>query len=238
MWNGSGGRLTHTNVIEEHAGGFGILAGHSLITDPPNGIIPYQPWALEERDRRRESDNGYEDPASHCEAYGMARLHQFNMLIAYSGDFIVMNGGNPAPVWRLIDMTRKEHLPSGIRLWMGDPIARWEDDTLVVETTNFNGRTWMGFGDFHGRDAVLVERFTMKDSNTINWTMTVTNPKVFTRPWTMTSAAPMTRGRLPDLDDEDGCNEGNVPLVHLKNVYEKAYGPGRLLEEINKAKSR
>ena len=55
--------------------------------------------------------------------------------------------------------------------------------------------------------------------------MTISNPTVFTRPWTMTSALPMTRQRTPavlgDFDREDTCHEGNVDLVHLKNVYAK-----------------
>ena len=76
-WNGSAGQIAHTNILEEHAGGFGINAGKSLIIDPANGIIPYQPWALAERDRRRDDANGYEDPVGHCEFYDIGRLHPF-----------------------------------------------------------------------------------------------------------------------------------------------------------------
>lgn len=223
-FNGSGGALTHTNIIEEHGGGFGILAGRSLITDPPNGIIPYQPWALDERNRRRLDTVGYEDPASHCESYGMARLHQFNLDFSYAGNYLIVDA-SIQHVTRLIDMTRKQHLPENIRLWAGDTIGSWDGDTLVLDTTNFNGRTWMGFGDFHGPDARIVERYTMTDSNTIKWTMTITNPKVFTQPWTMTSAAPLTRRRAADnWDAEDACHEYNIDLVHLKNVYDPQRG--------------
>ena len=62
---------------------------------------------------------------------------------------------------------------------------------------------------------------------TFNWTMTLANPKVFTRPWTIKSAAPMARQSVPGpqrFDAEDGCHEGNVDLIHLKNVYDQAYG--------------
>jgi hypothetical protein len=225
-FNGSGGALTHTNIIEEHAGGFGILAGRSLIIDPPDGIIPYQPYALEERNRRRADTNGYEDPASHCESYGMARLHQFNLDFTYSGNFLIIDA-SIQHVTRFIDMTRREHLPDSIRLWVGDTIASWDGDTLVLETTNFNGRTWMGFGDFHGAEAKIVERYNMADSNTIKWTMTITNPKVFTRPWTITSAGPFTRRRADNKDGEDACHEYNIDLVHLKNVYQQAHGSTR-----------
>ena len=121
-------------------------------------------------------------------------------------------------------MNRREHLPEGIRLWLGDSIGHWDGDTLVVETTNFNDRTRMGIGgDFHGPEAITVERYTMTDANAMKWTMTITNPKVFTRPWTMTSGKPMTRQpNTQDFDDEDTCHEGNVDLLHLKNIYDQA----------------
>ena len=227
VWSGASGGFTHTALIENHEGGFGILAGGSLIIDPPDGVIPYKPAGLVERNRRRDDINAYEDRASHCEAYGMARLHQFNLDVQYAddGQLIIMESATPTRQARFIDLRRTKHLPDSVRLWMGDSIARWEGDTLVIETTNFNGRTWMGFGDYHGPNAVIVERFTMADSNTINWTMTITDPEVFTRPWTIKSAAPLSRRpAITNRDEEDDCHENNVHLVHLKNLYEKEWG--------------
>ena len=124
-------------------------------------------------------------------------------------------------ITRVIDMNRRQHRPPGIRLWLGDSIGRWDGDTLVVETTNFNGKTRMGIGgDFYSPDATLTERCRMVDANTIDWQLTIDDPKVFTRPWTMTSGKPMTRTpQARDFDTEDTCHEGNVDLVHLKNVY-------------------
>jgi hypothetical protein len=55
--------------------------------------------------------------------------------------------------------------------------------------------------------------------------MTIDNPKVFSRPWTMTSPTPMKRIKpVADFDIEDTCHEGNVDLVHLKNTYYQAHG--------------
>jgi len=226
-WLGSGGALTHSNLIEEHAGGFGVLAGKSLIIDPPDGIIPYTPEARVVRDRNRTDAFAYLDPVAHCEFYGPGRLHQFVQEILYFGDQIVVYANQHTT--RVIDMARTEHLPDAIRLWMGDSIGRWEGDTLVVDVTNFNGKTWMGFGDFHGGDAHIVERFTMVDANTIQWTMTIDNPRVFTRPWTMTSAAPLARQRALPAEEyaEESCHEHNIYLVHLKNVWEQAQKTGK-----------
>lgn len=227
IWSGVSGGLTHSALIEAHEGGFGILGGRSLIIDPPDGVIPYTPAALAERNRRRDDVNAYEDRASHCESYGMARLHQFTLEVQYVGDLIIMESSTPTRQSRFIDMKKKQHLPDAFRLWMGDSIARWEGDTLVIETSNFNGRTWMGFGDYHGPNAVIVERYTMTDSNTIKWTMTITDPETFTRPWTIESAAPLSRRpalTLADRDNEDDCNEGNIQVRHLRNTYEKEHG--------------
>ena len=136
---------------------------------------------------------------------------------------------------RTIHMDRTQHLPDGIRLWLGDSIGRWEGDTLVVDTTNFNGKTRMALGgDFYSANALVTERFTMADSETINWTMTVTDPTVFTRPWTFRTAAPMTRQRdgsndwgralrLLDPEWEHDCHEGNIVLRHMRNVYEQTH---------------
>ena len=186
------GGVTHTVILEEHPGGFGVLGGKSLIIDPTDGIIPYQPWALAERNRRSDDANGYEDQVGHCEFYDIGRVHSFAQAYMFSGNNFIIN--DTQHITRVMPMDRREHLPVGIRLWLGDPIGRWEGDTLVVDTTNFNGRTRMALGgDFYSADAHIVERFTMIDSNTINWTMTIDDPKVFTRPWTMTSPAPMKR---------------------------------------------
>ena len=221
-WNGSPGGVTHTVILEDHPGGFGIRGGQSLILDPPDGIIPYQPWALTERNRRREDANAYEDQVGHCEFYDIGRVHSFTQEYAFSGNNFVVNA--ISHMTRVIPMDRREHLPPGIRLWLGDSIGRWDGDTLVVDSTNFNDKARMALGgDFHGEDAHIVERYTMVDANTIRWTMTIDNPKVFTRPWTMTSPAPMRRiSAQENFDVEDTCHEGNVDLVHLKNVYDQA----------------
>ena len=233
-FSGMGSGLTHTVILEAHTSGFGIRGGKSLIIDPPDGRIPYQPWALVERDRKREDNNAYEDPVGHCEFYDIGRLHSFAQRFMYSGNDIVI--GAQEQIMRFIDMNRRQHLPNNIRLWLGDPIGRWDGDTLVIESANFNGKTRMALGgDFYSANAKVVERYTMTDSETITWTMTVEDPTVFTRPWTFTTAAPMTRQRpgsndwsralrLIDPAWEHDCHEGNVVLKHMRNVYEQTRG--------------
>jgi hypothetical protein len=226
-WDGSGGVLHNSVILEEHSGGFGVQGGKSLIIDPADGKIPYQPWALAERERRREDANAYEDRVGHCEFYDIGRTHQFAKEFLFTGNSFVINEFRHAT--RIIPLDRKQHLPTAVRRWLGDSIGWWEGDTLVVETTNFYDtyQTRMALGgDFHGTDAKITERFTMKDANTIDWTMTIDDPKTFTRPWTLSTYTPMLRQRGPQgaapYDSEDTCHEGNVDLVHLKNVYDQA----------------
>ena len=226
-WDGSEGVLHNTVILEDHPGGFGVQAGKSLIIDPKDGKIPYQPWALAERDRRRDDANGYEDQVGHCEFYDIGRVHQFAKDFMFSGNNFIIN--DTQHITRVIPLDRAKHLPANIKLWLGDSIGRWEGDTLVVDTTNLAGRTRMALGgDFYSDNAHIVERFTMVDSNTINWTMTIEDSKVFTRPWTLSTYVPFRRMRAPQgtaqYDVEDTCHEGNVDLNHLKNTYEQAHG--------------
>lgn len=219
--------LRNSNILEEHEGGFGIQAGKSVVIDPPDGKIPYQPWALAERDRRRRPENSFEDNEGKCLLSGMPRIMLFSFRIQYFPDTVLFLS-DYIQANRVIRM-RGPHIPAGIRLYMGDSVGRWEGDALVVETTNFNGKFWFALGGDFASDAMhMVERFTMPDANTIAWQATVTDPRVFTRPWTMT-AGPFTRDRetADEEEIEDSCHEGNADLDNLKTIYDKARAGAR-----------
>ena len=226
-WRLSGGGATYS--WEEHLGGFGIASeGPTLIIDPADGKLPYQPWALEERERRRRPESAYEENVAKCILPGMPRMMVYNFFIAQSSDKVtIFHGTHPAT--RIIRFDNRPPLPDNIRLWMGDPRGRWDGDTLVVETTNLNGKGWANLGgDIISDAAHIVERFRMINANTMWWEATVTDPKVYTRPWTMRFPAPHVKlGTQPEeneLDFEDSCHEGNVDLKHLKNLYDAAQG--------------
>ena len=117
---------------------------------------------------------------------------------------------------RVIPVDGRPHLPDSIRLYMGDPRGHWEGDTLVVETTNFNGRTGSlgrnGNGNPTTRRLKLVERFRRTELNTLQYEVRVDDPETFTAPWTV--AFPLTRDPAYTIY-EYACHEANYALPNM-----------------------
>jgi hypothetical protein len=208
-----------TQIIEDHAEEAPFLrAGKTIVTDLADGKIPYQPWALAERDRRRQPQNNYHDPDVRCHLAGVPRvMYDMQlpiMILQSSGNIVMLHELSHAT--RIIAMDARPHLRATLRLWQGDSIGRWEGDTLVVETTNGNGKTWLAqYGDFVSDAAKVTERFSMVDAATINYQVTIEDQKVFTRPWTMAFAL----GRNPDAEMlEAACWEDNKDPQHMKDL--------------------
>ena len=87
---------------------------------------------------------------------------------------------------RIIPMDGRPHLDGKIRNWNGDSRGHWEGETLVIDTTNLNGRTWFDhIGTFTSDEARLEERINFIDENTLHYEETITDPQVFTQPWTI-----------------------------------------------------
>ena len=108
---------------------------------------------------------------------------------------------------RVVRMNAK-HLPSAIRMWMGDSIGYWDGDTLVVDTTNFTDKT-----RFRGStpDMHVVERFTRVDARTLKYRFTIDDPKTWTKPWTGEYTWPAT----PERVFEYACHEGNYAMGNI-----------------------
>jgi hypothetical protein len=115
---------------------------------------------------------------------------------------------------RIVRMSA-EHQPHAIRQWLGDSIARWDGDTLVIETTNLNGKMWLdSAGNFIGPNAKVTERIRLVSPNFLDYSATIDDPETFTRPFTL--RAPQRRQRAADAKDpyaaeswEHACHEGN-----------------------------
>jgi len=112
---------------------------------------------------------------------------------------------------RIVPLDGRPHLPPSIRQWPGDSRGRWEGNTLLVETVNFNDRT-----HFQGSSERLrvVERFTRVDADTIRYTFTVEDASSWTKPWS--AEIPLTKA--DGLLYEYGCHEGNHDLTNILSI--------------------
>jgi len=192
----SGG--THSLEIAISSGGFfrdrlaGVSSNNpSRIVDPEDGHIPYQPWAAA---LQEELEAVYENPTrpehidtqTRCLGPGVPRLY-------YNPRFrILQPAGSVVFVWdqyhtfRVIPLDGRPHISPNIKLWSGDGRGRWEGNTLVVDTTNLNAKSRLDVvGDFFSDQAHILERFIFIDGTTMHYEATITDPMVFTRPWTM-----------------------------------------------------
>lgn len=192
----------------------------SRIVDPPNGLLPYQPWAAAKQ-KQQEAD--YEHPTRpehidtqhRCLLSGIPRL--YTIVPSYR---IIQVPGSVIFVWdeyhayRVIPLDGRPHVASNVKLWMGDGRGRWEGNTLVVDTTNVRGARLTYIGDFYTENAHVVERMAFTDADNMIYDATVDDPTVFTRPWTMRIGQ---KRRADEETWESACWEGNPnPDVWLK----------------------
>ena len=208
---GSIDREEHTRI-----GGQATQFGKPII-DPPDGVLPYQPWAAEKAkfhfdQHKKPSKPEYLDPVSRCFMEGVPRInYQGNMRILQSPTQIVIlhEFGHH---YRVIPLDGRAHVGDSLKLWMGDSRGRWEGATLVVDVTNFNDRTWFDIiGSFHSDAMRIEERWTFASPDRIDYVATIDDPRVFARPWKLG----VTLGRnKPEEQWESAVCEGNR-TVHV-----------------------
>jgi hypothetical protein len=198
----------------------------SLVIDPPDGKLPpVTPLGKQrseeiEQVRLRPPDSWHDvNIYERCITRGMPGammpgFYNHNYQILQVPGYVVILVEMIHDV-RIIPLDGRPHLTPNVRQWLGDSRGRWEGNTLVVETTNFDDRVYerrpsnavFGIsGNLH-----LVERFTRVDPDTIDYQFTVTDPTTFTRPWT--AAIPMSR--LEGQIYEYACHEGNYGLMNI-----------------------
>jgi len=202
----------------------------SIVTDPPDGRIPPLTPAAEELKRRRAAaqknpenaeDTGLQDRCLAFLTAGPPMLpysYNSNYQIVQTADAIVIHVEMIHDA-RMIYMDGRPHVSAAVRRWMGDSIGRWEESTLVVDTTNFNDAGGF-YGDAGGnfgwdRDLHLVERFRLLDANTLLYQFGVEDPTAFTQPW----KGELTMTRSPGRIYEYACHEGNYSMTNMLRGY-------------------
>jgi len=215
MSDGGGGNYG----LERHAGDALTPGGRGIIADPADGKLPLQAWAKAETESRKLPERGYDDPTAHCFVAGVPRSMYVPspFQIVQTADHVVFLFERMA--WRTVSTDGRAHLPDRIRLWQGDSVGRWDGDTLVVETTNLNGKTWLNeVGEIVSHAERVVERFTPLNADTIDYEATVTDPIVYTRPWTIAFAMKRQQGELLEV----ACHEDDQDLPRLKAIRDAA----------------
>jgi len=200
----------------------------SLIVDPPNGRVPALTPEAQKRmaDQRtaarlhpadKVTDRSLQERCILSPTTGPPMLpgpYNNNYQIVQTRDYVMITIEMIHEV-RIISMNGRPHLPQTMRKWLGDSIGHWESNTLVVDTTNFTGKT-----RFRGSDENLhlIERFTRTGPDTILYEFTVDDPTAFVAAWK--AEIPMRRAAGPMY--EFACHEGNFALGRMLSIARQA----------------
>jgi hypothetical protein len=195
----------------------------SQVIDPPNGRIPEltaegKAKQAAAQAARRKEPTSWEDWSIYDRCITRGVAGSIIPVIYGNGVEIVQAPGYVAIRYemvhdaRIIPLDGRPHLASNVHTYMGDPVGHWEGNKLVVETTNLNDKMGIGAnggGVPYSSDTKLTERFTRAGDNTINYELTVDDPKTYTASWKI--AFPITHEPGYKIY-EYACHEGNMAL--------------------------
>lgn len=211
-------------------------AWESYVSDPADGKIPYQPWARAARDAHRAGlargwpgeagERLYMDPQTFC-LKSVPRYAQRGYELVQAPGYVAMmlNWGH---YHRRIPLDNRPRPGTGAKFWMGIPRGTWDGDTLVIESTNFNGKMWLdSVGNFVSENVRVIERLRLVEANTLDYEVTIDDPTVFTQPWKLSYRLRRAGGggggggggaaNVPDPyateSWEHACHEGNANHV-------------------------
>jgi hypothetical protein len=182
--------------------------------------IPFLPWT-EAMYQYHKANKVVYDPEGFCLPPGGPRMFgtPYPAQFIQQPDRIVVIFEGGAHVWREIHMDGRP-LPDRESLnptYFGYAVGHWEGDTLVVETTGFNEKTWLNFGGYMHTDQMkTIERFTRPNRNTLHYEATIDDPGAYSKPWTIAWDIPWTEGA--ELA-EYICQENNQFLLKLKDDF-------------------
>jgi hypothetical protein len=212
------------------------LGRPSLVVDPPDGRLPpMKPEAIQRLVAREEARQGRGEADSYLDRNTWERCISRTLPVAmipnlYNNFYQIIQTPTYVVILmemiheaRVIPLDGRPHGSDRIRQWLGDSRGRWEGNTLVVETINFNDK--LDGGELQpshviqtghrgsGRTLRLIERFTRTSADTIDYRFTVDDPATFTRPYTV--AIPMRKAAADERMFEYACHEGNHAMVNI-----------------------
>ncbi len=193
----------------------------SMIVDPPDGRIPPLTTDGQSRQEQQRAEAKLH-PADRAQDRSLTERCIFwatagppmlpgpynNTYQIYQTAAYVMILSEMIHEARIIPLDGRPHAPAAIRAWAGDSRGHWEGDTLVIDTTNFTGKT-----RFRGSSENLhvIERLTRVDANTLLYRFTIDDPTTYTKPWTGELPFNATSGPIYEY----ACHEGNYALQDI-----------------------
>jgi len=194
----------------------------SLISEPANGLIPL----LAEAERRREYNLSHFDAPETMSQWDRCITREPLIMLpaAYNNAYQIVQTPTHVVIVaemihdaRIIALDTSEPPDARIKNWGGAARGRWEADTLVVETRNFNGKGWLATAQTSGRlrgvpfseQLHTTERFKLINAKTLQYELTIEDPKAFASPWKV--AYPLTRDSEYQMF-EYACHEGNTAI--------------------------
>lgn len=123
------------------------------------------------------------DPVLRCFAPGVPRIGPPDKIVQRDGEIVLLYDDVSGNFFRIVPTDGREHPSDTVPSYLGDAIGSWDGDTLVVETVNFNGETWLtDDGSFHTTQLRVVERIT-REGDTLTWDAVAHDPAVLAEPW-------------------------------------------------------
>ena len=164
----------------------------------------------------RQANNGVEDPEARCLPTGTPRRDPYPSKILQMPNLVAILFEGNLHSFRQIFLDRKEHPKNLEPTWWGDSIGHWEDnDTLVVDTIGFNGKTWLDMAGHPASDQLhIIERYTRPDFDHLKLELTIEDPVMYKKPWKVTEITPILQGELIEYI----CTENERDVTHLNNI--------------------
>jgi hypothetical protein len=186
----------------------------NIAADFKPGELPIQPWAEALTKERMTGIHASEESNANCQPQGVPRIDATPnpFKIVQEPELIVILY-EAFGQFRQIFLDGRQLPKDPNPTWLGYSVGQWEGDTLVVETSGFNGRTWLDQAGHPTTDALHVtERYRRRDFGHMDIQVTIDDPKAYTKAWTVTEPMQL----LPDTDLlEFVCNENEKDLKHL-----------------------
>jgi len=188
---------------------------------PPREPPPYKP----EADKKRQeylAPRGIDDPMARCLLTGVPRITVRPLpfeIVQLANRVIILYEIHHA--FRIIPTDGRPHPDDIEPSYLGDSVARWDGDTLVVDVTGFNDKTWLaGVGTIHSEKLRVTERYRRDTYDTIIYDVTMEDPEVFTKPWHQQETFRLRPGeRLREYE----CIENNEDIVRWEKLLDTEF---------------